>query len=156
MTAHTHTQKCPICTYLDVWLQISDTSRVSLQISDSSRPCMPCSAGKYSNESSALSCRACPANATSPTGSSTVTNCTCNAGSSGPDGGTCTRCVSGKYSAPLGSAVLPSYSASGGPKGHTRLVYCKCVVMHGTVRGGGSTAEDAPPRFSPLISGESM
>jgi hypothetical protein len=98
---HTHTNKCSIYTYLDVWLQISDTSRVSLQISDSSRPgstaCMPCSAGKYSNESSALSCRACPTNATSPAGSSAVNNCTCNAGSSGPDGGTCALCVAGKY-----------------------------------------------------------
>jgi hypothetical protein len=58
---------------------------------------MPCSAGKYSNESSALSCRVCPTNATSPAGSSAVTNCTCNAGWSGPDGGTCALCVAGKY-----------------------------------------------------------
>ncbi len=121
MNTHTHTHKCSVYTYLDVWLQISDTSRPGSTV------CMPCSAGKYSNELSAFSCRACPADATSPAGSSTVTNCTCKAGSSGPDGGTCTRCVAGKYSAPLGSVVLPSYSTSGGPKGHTRLVYCKCV-----------------------------
>ncbi len=31
-----------------------------------------------------------------------------------------------------------------------------CVVMHGGVREGGSAAEDAPPRCSPLRRGESM
>jgi hypothetical protein len=31
-----------------------------------------------------------------------------------------------------------------------------CVVMHGGVREGGSAAEDAPPRCSPLRRGESI
>ena len=31
-----------------------------------------------------------------------------------------------------------------------------CVVMHDGVREGGSAAEDAPPRCSPLMRGESM
>jgi hypothetical protein len=39
--------------------------------------------------------------------------------------------------------------------GETSLLQM-CVVMHDAVREGGSAAEDAPPRCSPLMRGESM
>ena len=44
-------------------------------------------------------CLACPANSNSPAGSLALTSCACNAGFSGPDGGSCTACVAGKYKA---------------------------------------------------------
>jgi hypothetical protein len=40
-----------------------------------------------------------------PARSTSLTVCTCNAGFSGPDGGTCTACVAGKYKASAGSAA---------------------------------------------------
>jgi hypothetical protein len=46
-----------------------------------------------------------------PAGSTSLTNCTCNAGFSGPDGGTCTACEAGKYKASTGSAVCTDCGA---------------------------------------------
>jgi hypothetical protein len=40
-----------------------------------------------------------------------LTNCTCNAGWTGPDGGTCTACVSGKYKVLTGSALCTDCGA---------------------------------------------
>jgi hypothetical protein len=40
-----------------------------------------------------------------------LTNCTCNAGSTGPDGGPCTACVAGKYKTSTGSAACIDDSA---------------------------------------------
>jgi hypothetical protein len=46
----------------------------------------------------------CPAYANSLSGSDSAGDCTCNAGSSGPNGGTCGLCVAGKYTSQTGSA----------------------------------------------------
>ena len=46
-------------------------------------------AGTYSNEAGATFCRACPADSSSPAGSDALTDCKCNDGFSGPDGGPC-------------------------------------------------------------------
>ena len=77
----------------------------------------PCVAGTYSLYR-ATTCTACPVNSTSPVLSSVLANCTCNAGFSGPNGGLCSACVSGKYKAAAGSATCTScgagrYSAAG-------------------------------------------
>jgi hypothetical protein len=61
-----------------------------------------CPAGFYC-EGAARDKEACPTNATSPTGSITVTNCSCNAGSWGPPGSNCTMCPSGTFSAAVGA-----------------------------------------------------
>ena len=62
-----------------------------------------CPAGFYC-AGAASDKQACPTNATSPRGSTAVTNCSCNAGSWGPPGGTCTLCPAGTFSAAVGAA----------------------------------------------------
>jgi len=52
------------------------------------------------------SCAACPLNSASAPAAVVVTNCTCNAGVIGDDGGPCTLCVAGTYKEKTGS--LPS------------------------------------------------
>ena len=50
-----------------------------------------CVAGKYKDVAGSAKCLACPSSeATSAAGSDDVTDCTCNAGYTGPDGGECT------------------------------------------------------------------
>ena len=58
-------------------------------------------------DSSAGTCNLCPAGSTSPSGSTGVTQCTCNSGYSGPPGGPCTPvdCGVGK-TGPAGSCTL--------------------------------------------------
>ena len=57
--------------------------------SSKSSDCKLCAAGKYST-SGAESCTSCQHGASSPEGSSSITNCICIEGYSGPAGGTCT------------------------------------------------------------------
>ena len=61
--------------------------------------CTDCKVGQFSASVGAVSdvCQACVANASAPAGSGHRTACTCNAGSSGPDGGNCTQCLAGTY-----------------------------------------------------------
>jgi hypothetical protein len=62
-----------------------------------------CEVGTYSTAVGSSTCINCPSNSISPAGSAALTNCICNAGSSGPNGGICTVCVEGKYKSSAGS-----------------------------------------------------
>ena len=71
--------------------------------------CTNCVSGKYSTTSGATSsstCGSCPANSNSPVGSNAQSDCTCNRGSSGPNGGPCTSCVAGTYKSSSGRYLL--------------------------------------------------
>ena len=61
--------------------------------------CSACPAGKYGN------CTSCPAHTNSVNGSSAVTDCKCNVGYTGPDGGSCVACVAGKFKTSNGTAA---------------------------------------------------
>jgi hypothetical protein len=39
----------------------------------------------------------CPANSAAPAGSGFITNCLCNGGVTGPNGGPCAPCAAGMY-----------------------------------------------------------
>jgi hypothetical protein len=70
-----------------------------------SSPCLPCMPGTYSNITSAVdpeACTPCPGNSLSPAGSQDITNCSCIAGYTGPDGGECTSCRQGTYKTEIG------------------------------------------------------
>ena len=71
------------------------TGKVSAEGSDSSDDCQYCDFGQY--KSSASGCSSCPDNAWAPQGSTTSTDCKCDYGATGPDGGPCTQCVAGEY-----------------------------------------------------------
>jgi hypothetical protein len=65
--------------------------------STGSGSCTPCSIGTYSAkiQATALStCTACPSSATSPEASTTVSDCSCATGHTGPN---CTDCQAAKY-----------------------------------------------------------
>jgi len=73
--------------------------------STSSDDCIQCRAGTYSEfEVAAAVCANCSASANSPARSDNSTDCICNAGYTGPDGGHCPSCVRGTYKATNGSA----------------------------------------------------
>ena len=69
-------------------------------------PCVACVPGKYKNSTGTAACTTCPAQSYEPDVAATaVTNCTCNTGYEGADGGPCTACVTGKYKATNGSVA---------------------------------------------------
>jgi hypothetical protein len=104
----------------------------SFSSSASSSSCTLCAAGKYSMTSGAMSdstCSSCPAYANSLSGSDSAEDCTCNAGSSGPNGGTCVLCVAGKYTSQTGSAEciawpVGTYSTTLGALSSSTCVSC--------------------------------
>lgn len=64
--------------------------------------CLTCNAGLYTNGSA---CLKCGDNSFSPPSSGDRTDCTCNKGYHGPDGGTCTACGVGTYKSVDGSTA---------------------------------------------------
>ena len=93
---------------------------------DSGLYCCTCGGGETQVSET---CLECPTNSNSPVGSSVSTACTCNAGSTGPDGGTCLFCVAGKYTALVGSTAcvdceVGTYSASVGATQSSTCVTC--------------------------------
>ena len=94
-----------------------------------SATCVDCGAGKYLGTQGATvesACVACPGNANSPIASTAVTACTCNVGSTGTDGGTCTSCAAGKYKIGTGSASCTDCGAGKylGTQGASSAVAC--------------------------------
>jgi hypothetical protein len=68
--------------------------------------CQDYATSKYSQTTGATTldtCQACPENSQSVAGSPAIASCKCNAGFSGPDGGTCLACEAGSYKATAGS-----------------------------------------------------
>jgi len=83
--------------------------------------CSQCVTGKYSTAVGAVSdvCQMCPADSMSPVSSVQSSNCVCNPGFTGPNGGTCVKCVAGKYKIESGDAACTNcltgqYSAAMG------------------------------------------
>ena len=66
-------------------------------------PCTICPAGKYKDTAGNAECQAFPAQADAPAGSTAATDCACNAGYTGPDGGPCAACGVGTYKDAPGS-----------------------------------------------------
>ena len=70
-----------------------------------------------------------------------ASDCTCNAGYTGPDGGTCVACAAGTYKAGTGDAacdVCPANSAS--PAGSTVSTACTCNAGYTGPDGGTCVA----------------
>lgn len=56
-------------------------------------PCIACVTGTYKTTAGTATCMTCPGNFNSPLGSSTLTDCTCDVGFTGPNGGTNKRWI---------------------------------------------------------------
>eukprot|EP00961_Rhodomonas_salina_P261541 3535005-Rhodomonas_salina.1 len=71
-----------------------------------SAACMDCDAGQYLDMTAGTVCSTCPSSSSSsPMRSDDVTDCVCNAGYTGPDGGTCEACGVGTAKAVNGSSA---------------------------------------------------
>lgn len=76
--------------------------------------CINCLANQYSTTvgaNTSSTCISCPYNTTSAAGSAALANCVCLAGFTGPNGGTCTPCVEGKFKSTTGSAACSNCAA---------------------------------------------
>jgi hypothetical protein len=109
-----------------------------------SEACTDCSSGSYSSAIGAVSnstCSTCPVRTFSPPGSKIASDCTCNAGWTGPDGGSCLECVPGKYKEVSGSAACSDCPAgSDSPAASTAVEACTCNVGYSGPDGGSCTA----------------
>ena len=124
-----------------------------------STSCTNCGAGKYRTSAAAIDerlCLACPANTFSGSGSSLLTNCSCNAGYAGvADGQMCTACAAGKFKTAVGigsctdcpadqysttpaqvtSACVSCPSFSQAPSGSDEAIDCKCNAGYSGANG---------------------
>ena len=92
--------------------------------------CKECDAGTFSPRVGAaeeVTCQACPPGSTAMESSDAITDCRCEPGFSGSDGGPCLQCAAGTYKAGSGPAVcdacLPNSNA---PLGSTTSTACTC------------------------------
>ena len=106
-------------THMHAVFVIHPQCALNTELHISTGTCTSCGAGTFKPSPGAATCDTCPSNSNSPVGSLIATACTCNAGSSGPDGGTCSLCVAGKHKELAGSTAcvdceVGTYSASVG------------------------------------------
>ena len=98
--------------------------------------CFPCPAGTY-QIGNATTCTSCPWNSTSLPASTSVKNCSCNAGYAVSTGGNCSGCEAGTYkSAPGPSKCMscPSNSSSGFAS--TSINNCSCIPGYAKILNG--------------------
>jgi len=103
--------------------------------------CLDCAAGKYKTTDADTACDGlCPDNSTSPEGSDALTDCVCNAGFSGADGGTCTICPVDKYKdVPGDSVCLDCATNSQSLAGSDAATDCQCNAGYAGPDGGACT-----------------
>ncbi len=115
---------------------------VETEGNDALSDCIDCKAWTYSDVVSATSistCIACPSDSNSPAGSAALTSCICNAGSSGPDGGTCTACVAGKYKSAIGNGPCLQCEAGKFKEASGAATCTTCLI--GKYGAAGAVAE---------------
>jgi hypothetical protein len=88
--------------------------------------CGPCPAGNYSDVEGSTSCAVCPDNSNSLIGSIDITDCVCDPGYHGPDGGSCEVCPVNKF-CPGGTAATHCRPNSVSPENVVAEADCKCV-----------------------------
>ena len=97
--------------------------------------CVHCLHDQYSSSAGAGSCQDCPENSNSPPASTRQTDCTCNAGYTGLDGGACAQCASGKYKFASTTDYCERCPANAeSPAGSNSIAACRCAL--------GSTGPD--------------
>jgi hypothetical protein len=92
--------------------------------------CIACSLGTYKSTLDNIDCIACPTNtSTMMTASTMVTNCMCQPGSTGINGGICSLCAESTYKSTYGSdscVSCPLYAVS--TIGSVNATDCKCMA----------------------------
>ena len=102
--------------------------------------CKPCLPDSYSPQTTLPkfgNCTACPPNTISQPGSTSVNQCTCAPGFTGPDGGICIPCPSGTYKDSNGTTKCsncPNYTSS--TTASPRIRDCLCIPGYSNMRTG--------------------
>ena len=98
--------------------------------------CAECPIGKYKSNLGSFACSSCPSSSTPPgadvttvsTARAAVSDCKCQAGFSGPDGGACSSCPSGTYKSFTGTSLCVSCPANTiAPAGSLTADDCVCT-----------------------------
>ena len=94
-----------------------------------SEACTDCGPGTYSAAPGATVCSSCPEGLSSQAGRTAPSDCICNAGFTGPDGGPCVMCEAGKYKGTAGSddcadCGAGKYSAAVGAEAESACTVC--------------------------------
>jgi len=93
-----------------------------------SSSCILCASGKYSSETGEIAestCTDCPAATYSGDGSELPTDCTCNRGYTGADGGPCTECVAGSF---IGyAAIFPALNPAESARSYSSIFASEAV-----------------------------
>ena len=100
--------------------------------------CASCDAGTFKTADADTACDGtCPGDSTSPEGSDALTDCVCNAGYSGANGGSCTVCPADTYKDATGdSACLPCAVNSQSLAGSDAATDCQCNAGYAGPDGG--------------------
>ena len=107
--------------------------------------CTACGANFYENGYDA--CVQCPDHSQSQALSSVISDCICNAGFTGVDGGPCVACLAGKYKHQVGSATCTDCEANmNSPSASTNTNACLCDAgFSRDVVGSGSSTSPCQP-----------
>ena len=122
--------------------------------------CEQCPAGKFSDKLGAFSpdvCEVCPEGSSSPPSSDDASDCQCNAGFAGPDGGPCVICESGKYKEGIGDGDCNQCpeADSTSPPGSTSADECLTTCSPGSFGPDGGECELCEPGKFKAVGGTS-
>lgn len=94
--------------------------------------CAPCNGALFSDVAAASACAACPANSTGDFFNDAVSDCQCDAGFTGLNGGPCVQCELGKYKTQRGTASCGDCGAAAfWPPGADPAVFaCEACPQH--------------------------
>jgi hypothetical protein len=110
--------------------------------------CKQCLPGSYSPQTTLPkfgNCTACPPNTMSQHGSTSVNQCTCAPGFTGPDGGICIPCSPGTFKDSNGTTKClncPNYTSS--TTASTRIRDCLCIPGYSIIRTGEQVGACGP------------
>ena len=106
-------------------------------------PCTFCSETQYQPSVGEAACLTCPSNsaATVESGRDEQTDCLCNAGYTGADGGVCSACAAGKYKTTTGSAACSDCDVNAGSaEASTAVTDCVCNAGYEGANGATCVA----------------
>jgi len=113
--------------------------------------CRGCISGKYKISIGNSECLDCPQFSNSLVGSTALTACTCNAGYTGVNGGTCTPCGAATYRPDTSAVCLNCPALSNSLIGSTALTDCICNAGYMGADGALCTACDSGKYSIPQI-----
>ena len=116
--------------------------------------CTPCEAGKFKPSAGSASCsNTCPANSISDPASDDISDCKCNAGYTGNDGGLCNACPAGKFKPNVGDENCTACPAHSDSSVVASEAISDCQCQKGYSGPDGGTCEPCEPGTYKAITG---